>query len=57
MTKELRDLKAQIADMTAKAALFMEGEEKDLVKAEELLNKSDELQKEYDLKARMVEKE
>ena len=57
MTKELRDLKAQIADATAKAKLFMEGEEKDLAKAEELLNKADELQKEYDLKVRMVEKE
>ena len=57
MTKELRDLKAQIMDTAVKAKLFMEGEEKDLAKAEELLNKADELQKEYDLKARMVEKE
>ena len=57
MNKKMREIKAQIAELTEQAKGFMaEGEGRDLVKAEETLNKIDDLQKEYDLEARMAEK-
>lgn len=54
MTKRMRELQDQIQKLHKDVQGFMaEGENKDLTKAEELLNKADELQKEFDLAARM----
>lgn len=49
MTKRMREIQAQILALTNEAKGYMEGENKDLNKAEECLNKADELQKELDL--------
>lgn len=54
MNKRMRELQAQILALTAEAKSYMEGEAKDLAKAEETMNKIDELQKEFDLEGRMV---
>jgi HK97 family phage major capsid protein len=56
MNKKMRELMAQItAQKDAFKGYMSEGEGRDLAKAEEALNKIDELQKEYDLEARAVE--
>ena len=53
MTKKMRDLQAQILALKDDVKGYMaEGEGRDLDKAEEALNKIDDLQKEYDLEAR-----
>lgn len=53
MNKKMRELQAQILELTNTAKGYMaEGEGKDLDKAEETLNKRDELQKEFDLQER-----
>lgn len=58
MNKKMRELLNKIAQKRAAAKEFMkEGEEKDLEKATALMNEADELQKEYDLEARMYEAE
>ncbi len=49
MTKRMRELQAQILELTNEAKGYMEGENKDLEKAEGCLNKAEELQKELDL--------
>lgn len=54
MNKRMRELQAQIMSKTAEAKGYMEGESKDLDKAESVLNEIDALQKEYDLEARMA---
>ena len=57
MNKRMREIQAEIAQLTKSAEEYMtEGESRDLTKAEETLNKIDELQKEYELEARMLEK-
>lgn len=57
MNKRMRELQAEMLGLSEKAKGYMsEGEGRDLEKAEETLNKMDELQKEYDLEARMLEK-
>lgn len=56
MNKKMRDLQAKMQAKMAEAKSFMEGETKDLDKAEALMNEVDDLQKEYDLEARMLEK-
>lgn len=57
MNKKMRELQAEIQELTKSAQGFMvEGEGRDLDKAEEALNMIDVLQKEYDLEARMAEK-
>ena len=57
MNKKMRELQAQIMDLTRKAQEYMaDGESKDLAKAEETLNKIDLLQKEYELEERMLAK-
>lgn len=57
MTKKMRELQTQILGLTETAKGYMvEGEGRDLVKAEETLNRIDELQREYDLEARLEEK-
>lgn len=53
MTKKMRELQAKILELHNAAKAHMEGETKDLGKAENLLNEADELQKEFDIMARM----
>jgi HK97 family phage major capsid protein len=53
MTKRQRELQLKMLEKTNAAKALMEGENKDLVKAEALLNEVDELQKEFDLEARL----
>lgn len=54
MTKRMRELQAQIMELNKTAKGYMaDGEGRDLDKAEETLNKIDELQKEFDLEARL----
>lgn len=53
MNKKMRELQAQMLALTEEAKSFMDGENKDLVKAEDLMNQVDALQKEFDLQARI----
>ena len=56
MNKKMRELYNRIEQKTLMAKGFMEeGENKDLVKAESLLNEVDELQKEFNLEKRVYE--
>lgn len=58
MNKKMRELLNKIAQKRMMAKGFMEdGENKDLEKAAALMDEADELQKEYDLEARMYEAE
>lgn len=58
MNKKMRELLQKIAQKRAAAKEFMkDGEGKDLEKATTLMNEADDLQKEYDLEARMYEAE
>lgn len=52
MTKKMRELQDQIQQLHKEADSYMDGENKDLAKAEAALDKADELQKEFDLLAR-----
>ena len=53
MTKRMRELLDQIQKKHAEAKTYMvEGEGRDLTKAEALMNEADDLQKEYDLEER-----
>lgn len=57
MNKKMREIQAQILEKTELVKGFMaDGEGRDLTKAEETLNQIDDLQKEYDLEARLAEK-
>ncbi len=56
MNKKMRELQALMQAKMTEAKSFLEGETKDLDKAEALMNEVDALQKEYDLQARMMEK-
>lgn len=57
MNKKMRELQAQIAQLTETAKGYMtEGEGRDLEKAEEAMDKIDSLQKELDLEGRMAER-
>lgn len=53
MNKKMRELQALITQKTKEAQSFLEGETKDLDKAEALLNEVDALQKEFDIEARL----
>lgn len=53
MNKKMRELQAQMLTLADEAKGFMEGENKDLAKAEEIMNQIDALQKEFDLEARL----
>ena len=57
MNKKMRELLNKIAQKRMSARDFMDGENKDLEKAAALMDEADELQKEYDLEARMYEAE
>jgi len=55
MNKKMRELQAKMQELTETAKGYMvEGEGRDLTKAEEILDQIDALQKEYDLEARMM---
>lgn len=55
MNKKMRELQAQIQQKHTEAKSLMDGENKDLARAEELLNEADELQKAYDIEKRIEE--
>ena len=57
MNKKMRELQVRMLALTTEAKGYMDGEKKDLIKAEELLNQVDELQKEFDLEARLYNAE
>lgn len=55
MNKKMREILAQIEAKTAEAKSFMEGEEKDVTKATEIMDQVDELKKEYETEKRIFE--
>lgn len=55
MNKKMRELLAKIQEKTAQAKSFMEGENKDVAKANELMDEVENLQKEYDAEKRIYE--
>lgn len=57
MTKKMRELLTQIQTKTAEAKSFMDGENKDVEKANALMDEVDALQKEYDLAKRIYDNE
>lgn len=54
MNKRMRELQAQITNKTAEAKSFMDGENKDIVKANEILDEVDKLQKEFETEERIL---
>ena len=54
MNKKMRELQAQITAKTAEAKGFMDGENKDIVKANAILDEVDALQKEFDTEERIL---
>ena len=54
MNKRMRELQAQITAKTAEAKSFMDGENKDIVKANAILDEVDALQKEFDTEERIL---
>lgn len=57
MNKRMRELLASIQEKTLQAKAFMEGENKDVNKANELMDAVDALQKEYETEKRLYEAE
>ena len=57
MNKKMREILAQIQAKTAEAKAFMEGENKDVAKANALMDEVDSLQKEFDTEKRVYEAE
>lgn len=58
MNKKMREILAKIEEKRTQAKAFMgEGENKDVDKASKLLDECDELQKEYEVEARLYEEE
>lgn len=57
MNKKMRELMAQIQAKTVEAKSFMEGENKDVNKANEILNEIDALKSEYETEKRIYEME
>lgn len=53
MTKKMRELQLKIANKTKEAKDLLEGESKDLIRAEALLDEVDALQKEFDIEERL----
>lgn len=53
MNKKMRELQALIMQKSKEAKELLEGESKDLAKAEALMDEVDELQKEFDIEARL----
>lgn len=54
MNKRMRELQALITSKTAEAKSFMDGENKDIVKANSILDEVDTLQKEFDTEDRIL---
>ena len=54
MNKRMRELQAQITAKTAEAKGFMDGENKDITKANAILDEVDALQKEFDTEERIL---
>ena len=54
MNKRMRELQALITSKTAEAKGFMDGENKDIVKANEILDEVDKLQKEFETEERIL---
>ena len=57
MNKKMREIMAQIQAKTAEAKSFMDGENKDVAKANEILNEIDALKAEYETEKRLYEME
>lgn len=57
MNKKMRELLAKIQEKTLQAKAFMDGENKDVEKANALMDKVDALQKEYETEKRLYEAE
>ena len=57
MNKKMREILAKIQAKTAEAKAFMEGENKDIEKANGLMDEVDALQKEFDTEKRLYEAE
>lgn len=57
MNKKMRELMAQIQEKTLQAKAFMEGENKDVVKANELMDQVDALTKELETEKKIFEAE
>lgn len=55
MNKKMREILAQIEAKTAEAKAFMEGENKDVTKANEIMDQVDELRKEFDTEKRLFD--
>ena len=54
MNKRMREIQSQITAKTAEAKSFMEGDNKDIVKANAILDEVDALQKEFETEERML---
>lgn len=54
MNKRMREIQAQITAKTAEAKGFMDGENKDIVKANAILDEVDALQKEFEIEERIL---
>ena len=54
MNKKMRELQAQITNKTAEAKSYMDGENKDIVKANAILDEVDALQKEFETEERIL---
>lgn len=57
MNKKMRELMAQIQEKTLQAKAFMEGENKDVAKANALMDEVDSLQKEFETEKRLYDAE
>lgn len=57
MNKKMREILAQIEEKTAEARKLMDGENKDVSKATEILNEVDQLKAEYEAEKRLYEME
>lgn len=57
MNKKMREILAQIQTKTAEAKSFMDGENKDVAKANAIMDEVDALQKEYETEKRLYEAE
>lgn len=57
MNKKMREILAKVQEKTAQAKAFMDGENKDVEKANALMDEVDALQKEFELEKRIFESE
>ena len=57
MNKRMRELQSKIQEKTIQAKAFMDGENKDIAKANELMDEVDALKAEYEAEKRVFEAE